>query len=75
MTGLEPKTTTLRYYALSKEHIAPQEIIIASLDATEDRGRITLWSEMAKESPQRVIWLKQTNRETIDVLLGEEKNK
>lgn len=65
-----PQTTTLRYYDLVSEHILPDEIVIASSDCTEARGRMALWRELAAKYPEKVIWIEQINRETIGVVHG-----
>lgn len=70
MASVAPKTTTLRYHEISQENIRPNEIIVTSSDSTEERGRMKLWRELAEKNKKNVIWIKQINREIIEVRQG-----
>jgi len=70
MGEAEPQTTTLRYFDLLPAHIHPEEVIVASSDSTEARGRMALWQELAAKDPAKVVWVKHLSRESIEVVHG-----
>lgn len=63
--GFMPSTRTLRYRTLSRDDILSDEIVIAALDATEERGQPHLWGELARTEPSRIISLTQLSREKV----------
>ncbi len=67
-----PSGLTLRYRNLTAADIDPSETIISAGDATENRGRLPLWNEIAADNPTRVVWVHQPNRERIAVTTGRE---
>ena len=67
-----PSGLTLRYRILTAADIDPSEKIISAGDATENRGRLPLWNEIAADNPTRVVWIQQPDRERILVTTGGE---
>lgn len=67
-----PSELTLRYRNLTAADIDPSETIISAGDATENRGRLSLWNEIAADNPTRVVWIQQPDRERILVTKGGE---
>ena len=73
MTQLpSPATNTLRFTQLSDSDIDIDETIISSEKSEENRGIQPLWSELAKANPERVIWIRRANKESIYVRRGTE---
>jgi hypothetical protein len=62
---------TLRFKCLTEEDVNASELIIAAADATENRGQLSVWNTISSSHPERVLWVKQTDREQISVQRGE----
>lgn len=67
-----PPSRTLRFNDLEEGDLDPSEVIISAADATENRGQLPLWSSVDKKDPNRVIWIKQPDREKIVIKHGDQ---
>lgn len=62
-----PNSRTLRYRRLGINDVESDELIISAADATEHRGRLPIWNDIAERSPEQVIWVTQVDRELIAI--------
>lgn len=69
--AIEPMSRTRRFKSLSENDVDGNELIISAADATENRAQLPLWSTIAKSQPERVLWIKEIDRERISVKRGE----
>jgi len=65
-----PSSRTLRFKELVQCDLGLSEVVISAADATENRGQLPLWTNIDKDDPNRVIWVRQPNRENIVVKHG-----
>lgn len=65
-----PSSRTLRFKELVEGDLDSSEVVISAADATENRGQLPLWTCIDKQDPNRVIWVRQPNRENIVVKHG-----
>jgi hypothetical protein len=62
-----PSTKTFRFSQLNEADIDGDEVIITAADSEESRGNPKIWSQIAKSQPDRVIWVRRLNKESISV--------
>jgi hypothetical protein len=62
-----PPQHTRRYLSIAIGDLAPGATLAFAADATEQRGRIPLWDEMRRMSPERCIAIEHQAREHIVV--------
>lgn len=67
-----PSSRTLRFNDLGEEDIDPSEVIISAADATENRGQLPVWNSIDKKDPNRIIWVRQPDREKIVIKHGDQ---
>ncbi len=67
MSLAAPSSRTLRYRSLTASDINGDEIVVSATDATENRGHLPLWSQLAKTSSNQVIGIRTIDRERIFV--------
>jgi hypothetical protein len=58
---------TLRFKTLTATDVDSAELIVSAGDATENRGQLPLWASIAAANPSRVLWVKQHDRESIEI--------
>lgn len=68
---VQPSSRTQRFRNLTENDIDESELIISAADATENRGQLPIWSTISSSHSERVLWIKQTDREHISVQRGD----
>lgn len=68
---VQPAIRTRRFRSLSENDVDVSELIIAAADATESRGQLALWQLISASQSERVLWIKQTEREYILAQCGD----
>lgn len=66
-----PSSRTLRFNDLGEGDLDQSEVIVSAADATENRGQLPLWTTIDKKDPNRVIWVRQPDREKIVIKHGD----
>ena len=60
-------THTRRFSSIEESDISEVSRVLAALSATENRGQLPLWDEIAGSGTGRVIWIDPIGREEISV--------
>ena len=67
ITNISAAGRTLRFVDVDATNIHPNELVISAGDATENRGQLPLWSQISRSDASRILWVKQIDRERIEV--------
>lgn len=75
MSALEfdlPPRHTSRYTAVSAGDLLDDELVIVADNATENRGRLPVWSAIKKKDSSRLLHVRSFSNENIEVRRGSE---
>jgi hypothetical protein len=67
MSLVTPSSRTLRFRTLTASDIMADEIVVSATDATEKRGHLPLWTQLATTATDQMIGIRTIDRERISI--------
>lgn len=68
---IQPPCHTLRFRYLRPLDLRDGELVLTSGDATENRGQLPFWTDIARDSASRVRFISAVDKEHVVIRMGE----